>query len=188
VIHLFAGLLLAFAVLPSAASVQADGPEMYASLRDRALQTKIDDLGIRVSLAADAPMPFVYGVVMDVEVDGGTATLVAFITGDASLYLSNGGGRIGGIADPHVIEAARNLIEAARHADLAGTTATTAFPGPGPGQVHFFLLTSDGVHLLAAPVALLDSGGHALSPLFGTGDEVFTQFRLIDEREGRGAE
>lgn len=182
--RLLAALLLAFAVLPAAARAQQSGPELYASLRDRALHTDLDDLGIRVSLNEGAREPVVYGIVMDMDIDGETATLVAFITGDASLYLSTGGGWIGGIEHPPVVEAARHFIEAANGLDFDGRTAATSFPRPGPGQVHFYLLTSGGVLLLTAPADALETGNGALAPLYAAGQAVITRFREVEEARG----
>src|ERR1044072_2436959 len=75
----------------SQAQRSGEGRAMYESLRAMALATSASDLGLDPA-GAD---PFVYGVVMDMDVDGETATIVAFETGDTSLYLSTGGGTIG---------------------------------------------------------------------------------------------
>jgi len=42
---------------------------------------------------ADAAAPF--GILMDISLPQGNATIVAFISGDASFYTSTGGGVIG---------------------------------------------------------------------------------------------
>ena len=179
-------LALLLALIPAAAPAQDGGREMYAALRDRALHTGLDELGIRVSLSEDAREPVTYGIVMDMDVDGETATLAAFITGDASLYLSTGGGWIGGIEHPQVVEAARQFIRAADGIDFNGRTAAAAFPRPGAGQVHFYLLTSGGVVLLTAPSDAVETGNHALSALYLAGQNVITRFREADEARDRG--
>ncbi len=155
-------LALLLALMPAAAFAQDGGRDMYAALRDRALHTDLGDLGIRVSLSEDARERVVYGIVMDLDLDGETATLAGFVTGDASLYLSTGGGWIGGIEHPRVVEATRNFIATADGIDFDGSTAATSFPRPGPGQVHFYLLTSGGVVLVTASTEALETGNDAL--------------------------
>ena len=179
-------LALLLVLLPAAAPAHDGGREMYAALRDRALRTGPDDLGIRISLNQDAREPAVYGIVMDLDLDGETATLAAFITGDASLYLSTGGGWIGGIEHPRVVDAARAFIAAADGVDFNGRAAAIAFPRPASGQVHFYLLTSGGVVLLTAPAEALETGNHAWSPLYLAGQGVITRFREADEARERG--
>jgi hypothetical protein len=182
-------LALLLLLLPVAAPAQPQtggGRELYTSLRERALHTTIDDLGIRIALTDQAREPVVYGVVMEMAIDGETATLAAFITGDASLYLSTGGGWIGGIGQEQVATAARAFIEAAQAADFNNRPAVTVFPRPAPGQVHFFLLTSGGVLQLTAPEDALQGGGHALTRLYLAGHAVITGFRETEERRGSG--
>jgi hypothetical protein len=179
-------LFLILVAAPAAAPAQGDGRALYADLRARALHTTLRDLPIRVSLAEDAREPVVYGIVMDMDINGETATLVAFITGDASIYLSTGGGWIGGIEDPRVAEAAHAFLRAADSVDFNGRTAATAFPRPGPGRVHFYLLTSGGVLPLTATTEALQTGTHALSPLYAAGQGVITRVREADEGRGSG--
>jgi hypothetical protein len=64
----------------------------FEGLRNMAFTATPEQLGL--SLPADKTV--VYGVIMDWEMGGATATTVSYQTGDASLYLSSGGGVIGG--------------------------------------------------------------------------------------------
>ncbi len=50
----------------------------------------------------------VYGVAMDWEMGSATATTTAYQTGDASLYLSSGGGVIGGGQHQKINSAAKH--------------------------------------------------------------------------------
>src|SRR5688500_6800465 len=71
-------------------SVPQENP--YEGLRNMALGTTQKDL--QLSLADGKTV--VYAVVMDWNMGEGVATTVAYQTGDASMYLSSGGGIIGG--------------------------------------------------------------------------------------------
>jgi hypothetical protein len=60
----------------------------FGGLRKQAFSVTPEQLGL--SLPTDKTV--VYGVIMDWEMGGATATTVSYQTGDASLYLSSGGG------------------------------------------------------------------------------------------------
>ena len=70
--------------------------EAYLRLRRLAHETKPANVGVTdVTDEMDATVPF--GILMDISLPQGNATIVAFISGDASFYTSTGGGVIGGI-------------------------------------------------------------------------------------------
>jgi len=151
-----------------------EGRAMYESLRAMALATSASDLGLDPA-GAD---PFVYGVVMDMDVDGETATVVAFETGDTSLYLSTGGGTIGAGEHPPVAAAARRFVAAAR-ARIDAMARTDSFPRPGRGDAAFYVLTGAGVHAASRSLDALAGGADPLSPLYAAGQDVITQLRLM---------
>jgi hypothetical protein len=172
--------IAAFALVPAAGRAAApadqsrnEGRAMYEQLRTMALHTRAGDLGIQ----AGRTEPVVFGIVMDMDIDGETATLVAFETGDASLYLSTGGGMIGGGAHRTVAEAARRFVAAAR-AVLSSTSRTEAFPTPGRGETSFYLLTTAGTFAATRTEERVAGGGDTFSALFAQGQEVLTQLRL----------
>ena len=61
-------------------------PAIYPRLRDKALKIRLPNL----------PPGSVHAVLMDWNVTNGTATVLAGAEGTASIYLSSGGGFIGG--------------------------------------------------------------------------------------------
>jgi hypothetical protein len=119
----------------------------YEGLRTRALQTKFVELGVK--LADDATFP--YGLVMDMGLPKGTATLVAFSSGDASLYMSTGSGIIGGIGHASVRESARGWVHSVE-AHLTAFAPTTTFALPAVGYIRLFVLTSCGTLTAVAPI------------------------------------
>jgi hypothetical protein len=66
---------------------------LYTQMRNSALSCSARDFSVTVRPGETQ----VYGVVMDVDINGRTATVISYVSGDASLHLSGGGGSIGGI-------------------------------------------------------------------------------------------
>src|SRR5215210_2744937 len=87
--------------------------------------------------------------VMEMALRGGTASLVAVADGTVSLYMSTGGGTIGGGERPVVREAAKRFLRAAAEAAQSMPPATD-FPLPSPGEVQFHVRTPEGDVSLAA--------------------------------------
>jgi hypothetical protein len=150
---------------------------LIADLRQHALTGSRAAFGLDVLATPTSP----WGVVMEARLPEGTYTLVALSDGSASLYLSSGGGFIGGGDHETVNNAARAMVDlAARFQPLA--IATTKFPLPQEGQTIFYLLTDSGVFTMNAPEQELVEEQHLWSSLFYAGQEVLTQYWLIEER------
>lgn len=155
--------------------------ETYLGLRRVALETKAVDVGLN-SINPNEP----YGVVMDMDVDGRTATVTSFANGDASLYLSTGGGTIGsGRASQDVAAAARQFVAAASSSVQSMGRVSTQ-PLPGSGEVIFYVLTPQGIYAAKKAEQLLDEGRDILSPLFFAGQEVLRQIRRTAEEQDKG--
>ena len=148
-----------------------------ADLRARLLHGTSTQFGV-------APVAGIWGVLVEVGYPQVAATVVALGDGTASLYLSAGGGAIGGGQHPSIQAAARRLVAlAGRHA--AGMTPVREFPLPGPGEVTFYLLTDAGVRRGGAAERALEAGDHPLSELFFAGHEIITGLREVSETSGR---
>lgn len=166
--------VLAWATVSRAQSVRPadDALAMYEGLRALALATKPGDLDIQPGTE-----PLVYGVVMDMDIDGNTATIVSFATGDTSLYYSTGGGTIGAGGQEPVAAASRAFVAEARN-HVPAMTRTADFPRPTGGATSFYVLTSQGV--FRATLAKPD-GTDPLMTLFMAGQDVITQLRLTSK-------
>jgi hypothetical protein len=114
--------------------------------------------------------------------DGGSYTVVAVADGSASIYLSSGGGFIGGIAHENVRKAAKAMVDTAKTLQPK-MVSTSSYPLPKGGEVAFYVLTDAGVFTATAPEQALGQNRHALSPLFYAAQEIVTQYRLINERK-----
>lgn len=142
----------------------------YADLRKQALSISAIEAGVTV---ADDQ---VWGVLMDLPLSEATATVVAFADGTASIYLSSGGGFIGGGQQTEIKRAAEAFVETARDAKECFTPAADC-PLPASGQVRFYLRIGAQVATAMADEGQLESGRHRLSALFAAGQDVISSYR-----------
>lgn len=158
---------------------QAGNAGPVRKLRERILSSSPDEIGIIVPETPNG----VWGLVMDMGVDDHGATLVALIDGNASLYIGERSGVIGGVAHEKVRRAAAAAVQAAE-ASAGSFRASGIQPMPPDGAIRFYALARHGL-LASEPVAAdaLTTGEHRLSPLFTAANEVITQLRLSSEGE-----
>jgi hypothetical protein len=163
------------------ASVPGDSSpkEVYSGLRAHALALKRDEVGIPKP-PSDAP---IWGLLMEMGYPTATATLLVVSDGTTSLYLSSGGGVLGGHAHQCVRDANAAFLATANQLREQFTPADTC-PTPAAGQVIFYALTDSGILTAEAPEEELGSQRHPLSALFYAGHDVLTELRLISERQG----
>ena len=111
----------------------------YQGLRNMALGVTPEQL--KITLPTDQTK--IYGVVMDWDLGDGIATFISFSTGDASMYLSSGGGFIGGGQHENVSMAAKTFIDKAEtYLDKAAKIDST--PLPDKNCVRFYFMTNKG--------------------------------------------
>lgn len=152
-------------------------PRVFTDLRQQALHASRASLGLAAPSTATAP----WGVLMETGYPEATATVVAFADGSASIYISTGGGFIGGMSHETVRRAAIGMVQSAGPAQPHTTPAST-FPLPARGQTVFYLHTDAGVFTGEAAEQQLATRRHPLSALFFAGHELITQYRLLHER------
>ena len=162
-------------VQPVGRKSQADPASVYLGLRNQILQGSRAKLNLAASTTPTEP----WAAVMDLGMSNGTATIVAVADGNASIYLSSGGGYIGGGQGHESIrKAGQNMLFVARQAQPS-MRATSDFPLPQNGQVTFYVVTDAGVFTAEAPEAELRSLSNPLTNLYAAGQEIITQYRLI---------
>jgi hypothetical protein len=149
--------------------------ETYLALRDQALRTTSATAGQPPGDPTNEP----FGVVTDLAFRNGSATVVAMIGGDASIYLSNGGGYIGGAGHDAIKKAARQVVQASREA-VAQMRETKEYPLPQPDRVLFYVLTRGGIMSASAEETELENSSQPLSKLYEAVQGVLTQYRLIN--------
>ena len=144
---------------------------------DPAIYSKLRLFALNKELPA-APDGTILAVLMDGHVPNGTYTALAFWDGDASLYLSSGGGFIGGARQfPEIREAALMTIAVAV-TSLAHFSATEVFDLPAPGDVRFFIRMKDGVKSATVAASHLQNGIHPLAVLSAAMQRIVTTYRL----------
>jgi hypothetical protein len=124
--------------------------------------------------------PRIYGILMDWSIGEQIATVFATSTGAASLYTTSTFGIIGGEGHEAVRAAARRFVGAAERF-FDGSTPTTEYPYPTGGRVRFYLLTFEGVRVIDTDLDAITSGDSRYAELFGLGQSVLTELRLISE-------
>ena len=146
----------------------------YAGLRTQALTLSAAEAGL---IVADDQ---VWGAVMELSISAATATVVAFSDGTASIYLSSGGGFIGGGQQPAVNKASKEFVTSAQ--DASALFAPTAdFPLPDSETVRFYLRRGARVSTALVSEEELVAGRHALSALYTAGQNVISAYREIDK-------
>lgn len=151
-------------------------PDVYAGLRQQILQLDPASVGIGPS----PTLPRVWGLVMDIGSPTATATLVGLADGTTSLYLSTGGGMIGGGEHPQVAGATRALLVVVER-QLDQMPTTTDAPLPDPGRVVLRAMTYHGQRAVDAAEDDLGHRRHPLADIFHAAHDVITELRLLDE-------
>ena len=149
----------------------------FEGLRNMAFTATTEQLGL--SLPTDKTI--VYGVIMDWEMGDATASTIAYQTGDASLYLSSGGGVIGGGQHQNVNNAAKQFVSLAQ-TFLDKTTKTETTPLPSTDEVKFYLLTNKGIYVGQEQMKNFENSSSIWLKLFEEGNIVLTELRKTSEK------
>lgn len=151
---------------------------VYSGLREQALS--LDRTALANSAAESGAQA--WGVLMETGYDSFTATLLALADGTTSLYLSNGGGVIGGQGHETVRQANAAFLNQANQF-LAELKPTSLYPIPEREQTVFYVLTDSGILTGGGTTNDFGYGPHPLSPLFHAGHEVIAQLRFVSEAD-----
>src|SRR6266498_2664103 len=155
-----------------------DSPhEVFLRLRGQLLEVDPAELGFSPS----PRLPRIWATLMEMVLDTGTASLVAVADGTTSLYLSTGGGVIGGGEHQAVRRVSEAFLDTAE-AHLDRLQPISEAPLPQTGAIRFHALTFDSLRSAEVEEGELVDGRSELAPLFYAGNEVFTQLRLIDQQ------
>jgi hypothetical protein len=150
----------------------------FLDLRNMALAVTSEQL--QITLPADQTK--IYGVVMDWDLGDGTATFISFSTGDASMYLSSGGGLIGGGQHENVSTAAKAFIDKAQQY-LDKTAKVDSTPLPDKNCVRFYFMTNKGKFSAQENLKNFDNSSSPWLPLLEEGNKVISELRLIQEKK-----
>jgi len=156
--------------------------DVYLGLRDQMLQGSRAKFGIAATSGADEP----WGIVMDWGVTNGSATVVALSDGSASVYLSSGGGFLGGIGQEPIRKAAQNAVVAAREFKPR-MTPTEVYPLPERGEVMFYALTDSGVFTAKGLQEDMRTRRDPFSKLGDVMQVIITEYRLWEQQKASGS-
>src|SRR5205814_858338 len=116
--------------------------------------------------------------------ENGTAAVISASTGDASIYLTTGGGIIGGVGHERSSRAAIAFVrEAGAH--LSRLESVSSFPYPEPGHIIFYIRTANGVFAEYRMEDALASRRDDLWPLFYAGQVVVSELRRVSPDSGQ---
>jgi len=161
----------------AASAVSKPSPEVvYQGLRNMVLHGTRDRFGLASPKSPTEP----WGIVMDWGVPNGTATVMALSDGSASIYMSGGGGFLGGQKQESVRAAAHLAVETAAKFQPQ-MRATTDYMLPVSGEVIFYVLTDSGVFTASDKEEELRKPGHPLLKLGNAMQNVITQYRILEE-------
>lgn len=122
---------------------QENQTSLYTNLRKRALGITADQIESPSSISESK----VFGVMIDWELEEGLASLVAYLSGDASIYFSQGGGIIGGGNFENVRNEVFSLLEVAQGL-IEKATKIEEIPFPEKGACRIMLFTKQGFYCL----------------------------------------
>jgi len=148
---------------------------VYSGLRQQALTRRSSEIGIVPASDTEA-----WGVLMEWEYKGINLTLLTLADGTTSLYISNGGGVIGGQSHETVRRASAALL-AEVNSQLAHLRKCETFPPPEVDHTIFYVLTDAGMLCGGGLSDDLGYNRHVLSAAFHAGHELLTQLRLVSE-------
>jgi len=149
----------------------------FDGLRNMAFSATPEQL--KLSLPTDKTI--VYGIIMDWGMNGATATIVSCQTGDASLYLSSGGGVIGGGQHENVSSAAKHFVSLGQSfLDKATKTEKTTLPETD--VIKFYLLTNKGIFVGQEQMKNFENRSSTWLSLFEEANLLLTELRKTTEK------
>jgi hypothetical protein len=150
----------------------------YEEYRSMAFKVTPVDLELNLPLVNTT----VYGVIIDWPIKTNVATIVAFSTGDASVYIKSGQMFIGGFANSAIQNLAKEMIVSAQKL-LSETSRTENFALPDSGVIQFSLLTNNGIFVHQETEESIDKNQTQWTPLFQKGNQIITEYRLITQNK-----
>jgi hypothetical protein len=144
----------------------------YSDMRKMAFSVTAEQLELNGTKDND-----VYGIIAEMDMGGAIATVVTFIPGDTSLYLSTGAGFIGAGQHEDVRKIVKRFVENGQQY-LVKANKIEKPELPKSGITNFNFLTGNGIYSIAKNTSELESGKSEFSNLFAELNEVITQIRL----------
>lgn len=149
----------------------------YQDLRNMAFNVTPEQL--QLSIPSDQAK--VFGVIMDWDIGDGVVSLISYGTGDASMYLSSGGGVIGGGQHENVSKASKEFVSKAQnYLDKSLKTDTSLLPDKN--CVKFYFLTNKGKFVAQETMNNIENNSSEWLDFFEEGNKVISELRLTTEK------
>lgn len=161
---------------PQPSPPKASPEVIYQGLRNMVLCGTRERFGLAQTSTPTEP----WGIVMDWGVTNGTATVMALSDGSASIYLSGGGGYLGGQKEESIRDAAHLAVRTAAEFQPQ-MKQTTEYALPASGEVIFYALTDAGTFTASARESELREADHPFLRLGNAMQNVITQYRILEQ-------
>jgi len=146
----------------------------YLGLREQAISIKSEQL--QLILSEDQEIAF--GVIAELGIGNGSATIVSFMTGDASMYTSSGGGIIGGaVSHENVKSSAINLVNVAQRF-FPKMPKSYNLNIPKDGYIKFYILTNKATYSFEGKESEITDPNSNWAELFNAANDVISQLRI----------
>ena len=146
-------------------------------IRTKLLEGKSKDYGIAV-----VGQHQIWAVVMDQGGEpNGSFSVVALADGNASVYVSSGGGVIGGYAHENVRKAAIEFVSIVNSLSR-NLTHVSVYPVPKVNVATFYAISDGGVSTFSGPIDALQIPTHRMNPAYYSAHVVMSELRKISER------
>jgi hypothetical protein len=151
--------------------------DIYLGLRSQIFGLSPGKIGI----ALNAPDTEPFAAVMDWGLAGGVATVVAIADGTVSIYLSSGGGSIGGgQGHPSIRQAGRDFLNLAKQS-FPRMHSATEYPLPEVAGVFFYVCTKVGVFSTQTSEKELNLTQHPLRNLGDAAQRIISEYRVVQQ-------
>ena len=148
----------------------------YTDMRKMAFSVTAEQLGLQIPNDSIK----VYGIISDLDMGGVTATIVTYLTGDASIYLSSGGGFIGAGQHESVQKVTKEFVENGHLISFKGKQFENP-DLPTNGNAIFYFLSNMGQTRIKVSISKMESGESEYSKLFADLNNVMTEIRIKSE-------
>jgi hypothetical protein len=149
----------------------------YNEMRKMAFSVTTKDLGIEIPNDSIK----VYGIITDLAMDDGVATVVTFLTGDASIYLSSGGGFIGAGQHESVKKVTTEFVNDSHLISFKGKPFEN--PNlPEDGYASFYFLSNMSQTKISEKISKMENGESEFSELFFSLNKVISEIRIKSGR------
>lgn len=150
---------------------------VYEGLRNQLISGTPAKFGIQPT----EEFPRVWAALVDMGMEGGTATMVAVADGTTSMYTSGGGGMIGAGKYKVISDATKAFLAVVeKHLELVPVAESA--PLPATNHVAFIVLTHDGaMHRIEIGIDRVGDPRNHLYPLWSSINGVISRLRLASE-------